>query len=221
MSAFLTPGNYTTYNTVAPSYNPSNFGQVGGTGKIGSALYQINQGGSTGDTVSFSHGIGAHFVVAADSNDTVDLQGGGWTKNGTTTDSTTGISGTVYKSGDTEVLVSGTNNVIGLDNANGVPTGNHQADIDAGINTIEDDNNGGKDHFVTKDEIQKAVTDGKFDSNQSGKNFWQGVIDALSNGSLKTHAAPDGNNAAQGINSTDLVTAENGNENYFTDLGSK
>jgi len=188
MSAFLTPGNYTTYNTVASSYKNGTDGMVGGTGKIGSGLYQLNQGSSTGDTISFGNGIGTHFLVAADSNDTVNLEGTGWKKSGSLTDSTTGITGTLYKSGDTEVLVSGTDKVNGADGSTAPEAtsdtnrDNLNRDIDAIENSKTNKTGAGAiDRVVTKDEVSNAIKDGTFDQAPEKKAFWQRIVDNFAN----------------------------------------
>jgi hypothetical protein len=163
--------------------------------------------------------------------DTITLTGGGWIDHGGAKDNKMGISGEWFSNnlGDNILVTQGVNikgdinKVASTDALPGSgslpPAQQPQAAIDAGIDNIEQYNkqfNGGIDHFVTKDEIQKAIDGGAFKDDAVGKKYWQGVVNAINMGLLKGDlpTAP-GNPSLQGVTSDYLMQAQDKGFNFL------
>ena len=165
--------------------------------------------------------------------DTVTLSGGSWIDHGGAKDDKTGISGEWFSNnlGDNILITQGVNikgdfnKVASTDALTGSgslpPSQQPQSAIDGGIDKIEQYNSpfgGGIDHFVTKDEIQKAINGGAFDGanpDPVGKKYWQGVVNAINMGLLKGDLPKSPDGKLEGVTSAYLMQAQDKGFNFL------
>ena len=214
----LRPNQYATYNQWAP-------GKIGADASKPDSYWQVNQGQADQVAISHAFATGAAFnqVVACDGKDNVDLMDGDWkiqNDGNLVHDDASGADGYLYKDdrGD-QVLISGIDK-----NKIRTNTFGHYNDVNGGLTDIENspkNSSGGKDGFVTADEIQNALDDNTIKGD--GRTYWQGVVNSLKNdaaaGTNNTHSSTRKGGQGQdlvGVTTNNLMDAERSGINFGT-----
>jgi hypothetical protein len=168
-------------------------------------------------------------IYATDSQDTVTLEGGGWSSGVAAHDDASNMDGIYYLNNKTgaKIMITGGATVKGAgteappDAKAGELPATTGSDILNGIRKIENHSsnaNGGKDDFVTRQEIENALAGDAFNDDPVGKKFWQGVLRATVTGLLHDDfpGAP-GNPNLKGYTANYLAQAQQKGFNFLAD----